>query len=154
MEMNNVIERVNACIDSIGWEAQALPAQNLIVLGVVIRSDLEKIGMLLEFSEEDYLVYGVAPVTAAADSCEMLRYLTMANYGMKDGNFEMDLQNGEIRFKTYVRFGGEEVLSEETILRSLLLPPMMFERYGDGIAALAEGRSDAETELQKAESTL
>ena len=154
MEMKNVIERVSDCIKSIGWEAQLLPEQNMLVLGVTIRGALKKIGMLLEFSEEDYLSYGVAPVAAGGDRCGMLRYLTMANYGMKDGNFEMDLQNGEIRYKAYVRFGGTEDLSEETILRSLLLPPMMFERYGDGIAALAEGRSDAETELQRAESRL
>lgn len=152
--MKKVIRRVNACIESMGWNGHPLPAQDMIMLGIGIRGNLGNIGMLLEFSEEDYLVYGMAPVNAGENVCEMLRYLTMVNYGMKNGNFEMDLKNGEIRYKTYVRFAGEEDLSEETIVRSLLLPPMMYERYGDGIAAISEGRSDAETELQKAESIL
>ncbi|MBR2778828.1 MAG: hypothetical protein IKD85_01455 [Firmicutes bacterium] len=154
MEMKKVIERVNACIESLGWNARPFPEQNMIMLGIEIRSELGNMGILLEFSEEDYLVYGMSPVTAGENVCEMLRYLTMVNYGMKNGNFEMDLKSGEIRYKTYVRFGGETDLSEETIVRSLLLPPMMYERYGNGIAAISEGWSDAETELQKAESFL
>ena len=32
----------------------------------------------------------------------MMKYLTLANYGVVNGNFEMDLSDGEIRYKSYV----------------------------------------------------
>jgi len=35
---------------------------------------------------------------------EVMRALTFINYGLKDGNFEMDRADGEVRFKTYYCF--------------------------------------------------
>ncbi len=75
----------------------------------------------------------------------------MANYGLVNGNFELDLRDGEIRYKTYVNCDGLESLSEAVIQDSIYVGCVMMDRYGDGIAALAMGFSDADTEIKKAE---
>ena len=81
----------------------------------------------------------------------MVKYLTMANYGLANGNFELDVRDGEIRYKTYVNCKGLESLPGQIIKDSILVGWYMMERYGNGIAAIAMGFSDAETEIKKAE---
>ena len=62
----------------------------------------------------------------------MQEFLTRANFGLKFGNFEFDLQDGEIRFKTSIQFAGE-VQVESMIEQCLLINIMTMERYLPGI---------------------
>ncbi len=99
-----------------------------------------------------YIVNIVSPINGdPKDIGEMLKYLTMANYGLTNGNFELDMRDGEIRYKTYVNCKDLESLPAQIIKDSILFGWVMVERYGNGIAALAMGFSDAETEIKKAE---
>lgn len=59
--------------------------------------------------EKRFCYYSLCPVNAAKDRIPyMAEVLTRINYGLKVGNFEMDYDTGEIHFKTYVDFYGEE----------------------------------------------
>jgi hypothetical protein len=76
----------------------------------------------------------------------MAEFLTRANFGIVVGNFEMDFEDGEVRFKTSIDSSGEVFSS--TILVNLLngnlantncyLPGVMGVAFGDlsAIAAL------------------
>ena len=81
----------------------------------------------------------------------IMEYLTMANYGLRAGNFELDLRDGEVRYKVNVNAKGLDSLSTKIIEDSIMIPLMMMDRYGDGLAALFLGFSDPQTEIQKAE---
>lgn len=59
-------------------------------------------------------------------------FLTRANFGLRIGNFEFDLEDGEIRFKTSIAFAGT-VSVEPMIEKSLLLNIMTMQQYLDGI---------------------
>jgi hypothetical protein len=49
------------------------------------------------------MFYSRAPINATAESRAPLReFFARANYGMVIGNFEMDVNDGEIRYKTSV----------------------------------------------------
>jgi hypothetical protein len=82
------------------------------------------------------LFYSVAPVRAP----EVLRpavaeYLTRANWGLIIGNFEMDYNDGEVRFKTSIQL-------EKTDLTPDLMRPLVYgnvvvmDKYLPGLEAV------------------
>ncbi len=49
------------------------------------------------------MFYSICPVTVPAEyRPAMAEFLTRANYGLRMGNFEMDFEDGEVRYKTSI----------------------------------------------------
>ena len=59
---------------------------------------------------------------------EVALMLTDINFGLKIGNFEMNRSNGEIHFKTYVDFVGEDI-REDWIERALFVNIHTMDHY-------------------------
>ena len=97
--------------------------------------------------EKDYLIYVFSPLGPdKGDAATMKRtaeFLTRANYGLVFGNFEMDMHDGEIRYKTFVPCGGEAPCAD-VIRRSIYVPAMMLDRYGDGLLKVLYSDIDPE----------
>ena len=124
----------------------------IIRTGCVIDGKLKSIREVVDFRDTFFVVYAFSPINADPENLgEMAKYLAMANYGLFVGNFELDVRDGEIRYKCFVDCDGLDAIPKDFIRRAIHIPFQMFERYGDGIAALAMGFSDAETEIKKAE---
>jgi hypothetical protein len=68
-------------------------------------------------------------------------FLTRANFGLIIGNFEMDYDDGEVRYKTYFDAQGFE-LSAETVETHILANLAVFDRYNPGLMAVAFGDKD------------
>jgi hypothetical protein len=65
-----------------------------------------------------YIYLGVnAPENRRAEAAE---FLTRANYALPLGNFEMDLADGEVRFKNSMSFAGEPLT--DNLIRNTLYP--------------------------------
>ncbi|MCI8660582.1 MAG: YbjN domain-containing protein [Lachnospiraceae bacterium] len=59
--------------------------------------------------EKRFCYYSLCPVNVPKEKIPYLgEVLTRMNYGLKVGNFEMDYETGEIHFKTYLDFTGQE----------------------------------------------
>jgi hypothetical protein len=55
-------------------------------------------------------VYSILSVAVPADRrARVAELLTRANYGLIIGNFELDLDDGELRFKTSIDFAGDRL---------------------------------------------
>ena len=93
---------------------------------------------------EQVLVHSVYPDGVPADRrSEMAMFLTRVNYGLKMGNFEMDLDDGELRFKTSIDVGAEPL--SPALARPLFMSNLTtFSLYLDGITAVIQGE-DFET---------
>lgn len=65
-------------------------------------------------------------------------FLTRANYGLIIGNFEMDYEDGEIRYKTSVDVG-EDRLQAEIMKPLVYINVAMMDRYLPGIMAVTHG---------------
>lgn len=83
-----------------------------------------------------YLVYAVFPVGVDINNSDMMakmaEFICRANCGLLKGNFEFDLDRGEILYKYYVNCDGI-IPTEEMIQESILCPALMFEYYGTKI---------------------
>lgn len=104
--------------------------------------------------------YSYLPVNATADKMsEMAEFVARANRGMRIGNFELDYDDGEIRYKTSIDIEGGELTSTmvDNLLRANLstmfryFPGMMRLIFGDrparDLIEEIEGRGAAEDEF-------
>jgi len=105
-------------------------------------------------NNNDYNVYGISPISADEKDAEQMRrmaeFICRANYGLQDGNFELDFRDGEIRYKTYVNCEGT-MPSEDVIRSSIFCVLAMFSRYGAGILKVMFADTSAEEAVDECE---
>jgi hypothetical protein len=105
-----------------------------------------------EIREEDdqLLVYSIMPFDVPeARRTEAALYLTRANFGLAIGNFELDLDDGEVRYKTSIDVEGAQIL-EPLIDHLFLANVVTVDRYLNGLRAVIEG-DEAEVAVAAAE---
>ena len=152
MDREQIVDAVRDWLDGDDWHYDYAAEKHIITMGISLKSRIKSGKFLIDFKDTGYVVYLYSPVNGDKENnTEIIKYLTMANYGLINGNFEFDVHDGEIRYKSYVNCDGLESLSKDIIQTSIYVGCAMMDRYGDGIAALALGFSDADTEIKKAE---
>ncbi len=150
MKKKDAIKAVSDYLDTEGWHYKLYDDSGIIIMSMKLHCRLHCVTMVVDFDEDSYTVYAVSPVNADMKRpAEIMKFISAVNYGLKNGNFELDTEDGEIRYKCYVSFDLAGSLHSGIIERSLVIPPCMYELYGDGIAALSLGLSDSETELSR-----
>ena len=133
--------------------------RGLFKFGLSIKGKIKKINYLINVREDEYVVYAVSPLGADEDDKEMMasmaEFICRANYGLLNGNFELDMRDmrgGEIRFKCFVDCEGLTPASE-IVRNSILCPAAMFERYGNGIVDIIFGKATAQEAVEQCEKT-
>lgn len=123
--------------------------------GLSIKSKIKKINYTIRVHEDDYTVYAFSPIGVDADDQEILlkmaEFVCRANYGLRTGNFELDVRDGEIRYKTYVDCAGGLMPNKEIIEGSIYSPAAMFDRYALGITEIIFGDISAKEAVAKCE---
>lgn len=98
------------------------------------------------FEEDQQIaIYGVVPFAVSVERRPAATELvTRINYGHVIGNFELDLDDGELRFKTSLDFDGAELTAE--LLRQLFAANVaVMSHYLPAIQAVClDGRAAAE----------
>ena len=88
---------------------------------------------------DSYQVRVTASVRADPDESEIMGRLSeffhRVNYGVMNGNFELDFEEGEIVYKCHVDCDGVKP-SQRVIRDSIYCPAEMFRRYSKGIVAV------------------
>ena len=152
MHTEAIVEAIGDFLDDDDWKYEYQGEKNLFKMGVSLRCRLQSTRLYIDVKEDAYLVYAISPISGVEDTTtELMRYITRANYALINGNFELDVRDGEVRYKSYVNCDGLSELPDAIIRDSIYVPCAMMNKYGDGIAAIAMGYSDADTELKKAE---
>ncbi|MEM6403299.1 MAG: YbjN domain-containing protein, partial [Cyanobacteria bacterium P01_D01_bin.116] len=94
--------------------------------------------------QRQFLFYSVCmvkpPKTKLANIAE---FITRANFGMAIGNFELDLTDGEIRYKTSIDVDGDR-LNFDLISNLVYTNVMMMDKYLPGIIWVIRGDMEAE----------
>lgn len=95
--------------------------------------------------QKQLVFYSIAPVSTPENLREaMAIFLTMVNYGLILGNFELDLSDGEVRFKTSIDVSGSE-LTSALIKHVVLANTTMMDKYLPSIENIIAGISPSET---------
>ncbi|MCS6820133.1 MAG: YbjN domain-containing protein, partial [Chitinophagales bacterium] len=78
-------------------------------------------------------------------------YITRANYGLLLGNFEMDFNDGEVRFKNSYALDDTFPHSEEVLRRNFVVNVEMMDKYLPGMMAVVYGNAIPEEMILKTE---
>ncbi|MEJ2212090.1 MAG: YbjN domain-containing protein [Anaerolineae bacterium] len=89
--------------------------------------------------QQQLVFYSVCPVTAPKERrAAVMEFLTRANHGLTMGNFEIDLSDGEIRFKTSIDVEGDR-LSVALVQQLVYANVLTMDRYLPGIMKVTHG---------------
>lgn len=93
-----------------------------------------------------YFNFGMAAPPNYRDECA--RLITRANWGLTIGNFEMDYEDGQLRFKSSLDFSGGELTGQ--MIRNAILPAMnAVDAYAQAIAnVILRGQTATEALVQ------
>ncbi|WP_141211659.1 YbjN domain-containing protein [Pseudanabaena sp. SR411] len=89
-----------------GWYHK--PFKNIHAIRLPFKGATADWACIAQVQEENrlFVFYSVCPVkTTPENRLAVSEFIMLANYGMLIGNFEMDMSDGEIRFKTSVGLG-------------------------------------------------
>ena len=135
---------IKSFLDEDDWHYEYTPdASSKFKFTLTLDCKLQKVNYRILVRKYDYTVYATCPMSAKDCLPQMAEFLTRANYGTANGNFEMDFRDGEIRYKCFVNCD-ETVPGTQTIKESIYIPGTMFKRYGDGILAVIFGMKSPE----------
>ena len=122
-----------------------------------IRGRMHSIRYIIAVQKNEVMFYGICPITVDQNDTEMLtqmsEFICCANYGTRNGNFELDFRDGEIRYKSYI--DASNILpSKEIVGNSISCIAAMYELYSEGIADIIFGASSAEEAFMKCKNGL
>lgn len=104
-----------------------------------LRCKLQTAQMIILVREDNFSTLTTLPLAADEDHrLAMAEFLTRVNWGMRNGNFEMSMDTGEIRFKTYVHTGAQP-LDVSAARLATMLPFLMIDRFGDALLEVLFG---------------
>ena len=101
--------------------------------------------------ERNILMYAILPFQCPEDRRQAVaEYLTRVNYDLVCGNFEMNMSNGELRFRQYHRTSVFIQEKEESYPFILAVPSMVFKQYVAWLASVITGRLTPEKAFEQA----
>ena len=136
--MPSLYETVTAFLDEDGWTYSRIPDQTALL--TEFQGEHGRWGCLarVEESYRQLVFHSLCPFSAPEGRrMAMAEFLTRANYGMPLGNFEMDFEDGEIRFKTSIDMEDVEpitLLVKHVVYANVI----MMDRYLPGIVSVGE----------------
>ncbi len=152
-EIVNVVKQFLADDD---WHYSFNEDTGIFRFGLRIRSKIQNISYVIDVHEDEFVTYGMCPIGADREDPEMMaqmaEFICRANYGLKNGCFELDFRDGEIRFRSFVDC--ENLLpSTEVVKNSVHCTAAMIKRYAAGIVDLIFGGASAKDAIAKCEKT-
>ena len=114
----------------------------LITFSVRCASGMCEVVIIVREEERKFSYYLKAPtMVPEALRSDAALYLSRVNYGLVIGNFELDLSDGEVRFKCASHVPGSE-LSTEMVKYAVASAVSMMDRFFPGLMAVLYGGKD------------
>jgi hypothetical protein len=102
--------------------------------------------------KEIFLFYSYCPVKAPPEKRPILAdFITRANYGLYLGNFELDYNDGEVRFKTSIDVEGDR-LTTALVKRLVYDNVSVMDRYLPGVLSVIYGGASPTEAIAQVES--
>lgn len=100
---------------------------------------------------EEFLFYAVAPIKVPDEVRRAVsEFLTLANYGLRIGNFELDYSDGEVRYKSSLDFEGHALSAD--LIRNAIYPAVhTMDRYLPGLLRVSFGGATPHEAIEEVE---
>jgi len=124
------------------WHFDQLPGKPILRMGFQGENGSWTCYAQVREPQHQFVFYSVLDVNVPPNRRQaMAEFLTRANYGLVIGNFEMDFNDGEVRFKTSIDVEGDR-LTSALIKQMVYINVLTMDRYLPGIMKVAFGNAD------------
>jgi hypothetical protein len=105
----------------------------------------------LRTAQEQVVFYSICPFEVPEESRNsLMEFVTRANFGLVMGNFELNLIDGELRYKTSIDVEGESLTPK--LVKSLIFANVFtMDRYLPGIQLVLQTDISPETAIRQVE---
>lgn len=153
----DIAQAIDRFLTEDDWKYYFNAEKGVFRFGASIEGKMKKVQYTIGVNGDSYVVYASYPLGGDPEDKDLMarlcEFITRANYGMKRGCFEMDWDDGEIRFKVFVDCD-DSLPGREVIKNSVVCPGLVCNRYADGIIDVIFRDADAEEAVAKCEDTL
>jgi hypothetical protein len=149
--MFDKIAAIVAFLKENNWPVSELDEESMLRTGFAGDNGEWNCYFKVREEQEQILFYSLFPINAKqAVRMAMAEFLTRANYALAIGNFEMDFDDGEIRYKTSADVEGIEL--QPIFIKNLVHSNVVImDRYLPGIMAVASGTTTPEEAIAMVE---
>ena len=151
MKKDRVIELVHDFFKEIDWKYDYNEKKTIFYSGISMGNVIGNLRIIVSVRDRHYKVYAIMANKSDDDHISKVsEYLHRVNYDLNNGNFELDYRDGEVRYKMYVEFQGVE-FGKRIIENSIILPILMFDKYGKGLIKAMVGSDSPACLVEEAE---
>lgn len=132
---SSIADTISALLAATGIQSsfEERAGHGVFTIRMKLRCRLQSAQMLVLVREDSFSTITTLPLSADIDHrLAVAEYLTRVNFNMRNGNFELNMNDGEIRFKTYMHVGTGTADPAGARL-AIMLPFLMIDRFGDGL---------------------
>ena len=106
-----------------------------------IQSKFQHADVLFMAYEDRLVIRMILPLRADDERAKVGEFLHRANYGLNNGNFDFDFDDGEISYRMAIYCGVDEFATPtyEQIDFALVVGLMMIDKYGDALIKVMFG---------------
>ena len=133
------------------WHYDEIPDRQVLAVGYAgVNGSFTCFAQVREGLDQ-FLFYCLLPTKVPADKRDDVgRFVNLANYGMRIGNFELDYSDGEVRYKTSIDF--EDERASHALLRNAVYAAVLtLDRYQPGIMQVVYGNVDPDEAVERIE---
>ena len=108
--------------------------------------------VVVQINDDSIIAYAIAPINVPEEkrlaACE---FIARANYGLKVGTLEMDMNDGEIRNRTYI-IAKDALPNLADVEKCVDFSFLVLDHYGKGLLPMIYGNLTPEAAVNLAES--
>jgi hypothetical protein len=149
--MGQIFEAVVDYLNEDNWKFNVVKEDTALVLNFRGRSGSWQCFANTDEERQWFSFYSLLPSNVPEEKrAHLAEFITRANYGLVIGNFEMDFNDGEIRYKTSIDVEGGDLTPKmiENLIQANL---MTMDRYFRGFMEVMYGDQNPEDALAKVE---
>ena len=136
---HRITQALMTFFDEEDWSYTQLEDRPILKLGFTGKNGSWNCFAQVRELDDQFVFYSICPLTVPERKrLAIAELLTRANYGLIIGNFEMDLEDGEVRYKSSVDAESGE-LTSDMIKNAVYASVLMMDKYLPGILAVLGG---------------
>ena len=136
------------------YKTKELEEAYIFRAGLELDEDIKipRIVFTVQVFETDVIISSVCDIKSDSNNINrMSEYIGRVNSGLKNGNFELDYEEGTIIYKVYI-YVGERQVSKIEIAQAIVVSAEMWIRYGDGIVEVLGSNKEPKEIITRIES--
>lgn len=146
--MNALSESIQRELDNMKLKYEYNGESEFFAFYMNMDNSIGSLKVIIQVLEERYLVYAfLNNRVQRARISEVSEFLHRANFGLINGNFELDFETGGVRYKSFVN-AKEAAVSGAIIRESVTVPVVMFGKYGDALLSVMTSRINPEAAIR------